>query len=369
MIDPQSLPTTIAGDNTPYENDYTACGGVLGDDEPDVVYSLTPEVSGIYSFGMPGYSNGVGASLLGITTDCSVLLPGGAGQCLTSKDYYGTGGAPMDIPLEAGTTYFFVIDSYASGEIGAFNLSISAPCTPVCEAGACGGDGCGGTCGCGDGQVCFEELCCEPSCDGTSCGESSNDGCGGTCGCDGGTTCFEGTCCEPVCDGVTCGAGSEDSCGGSCGCNPGSLCVEGTCQTAPEGDQCSLPFEVVFDASGVFAFDGDTSDATSDYGYAGGDCPGETSSWGSASKDEVFLLSAKVEGDYVVTLNATYDSNLFAVTDCLDIANSCLAANEEMTVETITLTMKAGEQAFVIVDGWSNSSDKSGAYNLTITAP
>ena len=104
VIDPQSLPTTIAGDNTPYENDYTACGGVLGDDEPDVAYSLTPEVSGIYSFGMPGYSNGVGASLLGITTDCSVLLPGGAGQCLTSKDCYGTGGAPMDIPLDAGTT-------------------------------------------------------------------------------------------------------------------------------------------------------------------------------------------------------------------------------------------------------------------------
>ena len=155
----------------------------------------------------------------------------------------------------------------------------------------------------------MEGACCEPVCDGVTCGEDT-DGCGGTCGCDDGATCHDGACCEPTCDGVTCG-GDTDGCGGSCGCEDGNICVEGACEAAAEGDQCGTAFAVVFDDAGTFSFDGDTSDAYSDYGYAGGDCPGETSSWGNGSKDEAFLLTAKGEGEYVVTLNADYDSNLF----------------------------------------------------------
>jgi hypothetical protein len=206
-------------------------------------------------------------------------------------------------------------------------------------------------------------------CDQSTCGAESNDTCGGTCGCDGGTACFEGVCCQPVCDQSTCGAASGDSCGGTCGCGAGDTCVEGACQGAAQGDQCATAFAVVFDENGSFVFEGDTSDANSDYGYQAGDCPGETSSWGLASKDEAFHLTASVDGDYVVSLNAGFDSNLYAMTDCSDVSGTCLAADEQMELETITLSLLTGESAFVIVDGWANTSDKSGPYSLTITAP
>lgn len=404
VIQAASLPILVAGDNTPYTSDYMSCNGFSGVEEPDVVYSLTPEVAGVYSLGMPGYQNGVGPSLVGITTDCSELAPGVSSSCLFHKDYFGSAGADVDVELEAGVTYFIVIDSYAQSEIGAYNFSISAVCEPLCETGACDvSDGCGGSCGCGEGLSCFDQVCCEPVCDGSACGFGSDDGCGGSCdcgdgttcfegaccepvcdglacgasadgcggscGCDDGTTCFEGACCEPACDGLTCGPGASDSCGGNCGCGGGGLCVQGSCEAAPEGDQCGTAYEVVFDDTGTFAFEGDTSDANSDYGYLGGDCPGETSSWGLASKDEVFHLIPEVDGDYVISLNAEFDSNLYAVTDCSDVSGTCLAADEQMTLETITLSLLTGESAFVIVDGWSNSSDKSGTYSLTITAP
>jgi PAS domain S-box-containing protein len=56
-------------------------------------------------------------------------------------------------------------------------------CTPSCDGMTCGGDGCGGVCPCGEGQLCSGGACvtppCTPTCDGKTCGD---DGCGGSCG-------------------------------------------------------------------------------------------------------------------------------------------------------------------------------------------
>ena len=95
-----------------------------------------------------------------------------------------------------------------------FGDTPEAECVPKCEENTCDiDDGCGGVCACtDDSQVCSEEECCTPSCDGKSCG---TDGCGGSCGsCEGGGTCFEGACCVPDCDGKECG---NNGCGGMCG--------------------------------------------------------------------------------------------------------------------------------------------------------
>ena len=143
-------------------------------------------------------------------------------------------------------------------------------CAPDCDGKVCGDDGCGESCGgcgelqecvagacqclygicagacCQEGQVCFEELCCAPDCEGKSCGA---DGCGGSCGdcadlqecsdsgqcecvfeacadacCEGGQVCHEDSCCLPDCEGKLCG---DDGCGGSCGgCEQGYKCSE-----------------------------------------------------------------------------------------------------------------------------------------------
>ncbi|HOU53547.1 MAG TPA: hypothetical protein PLQ97_06430 [Myxococcota bacterium] len=87
-----------------------------------------------------------------------------------------------------------------------------------------GPDGASGWCGsscCSPGEVCFQETCCRPRCDGIECGD---DGCGGTCGtCSGcGETCEEGHCLFTACRDRQCG---DNGCGGTCG-----LCASGECQ-------------------------------------------------------------------------------------------------------------------------------------------
>ncbi|MDP6942675.1 MAG: hypothetical protein QF464_00875, partial [Myxococcota bacterium] len=102
-------------------------------------------------------------------------------------------------------------------------------CTPSCDGAACGDDGCGATCGdCADGTMCSEGACvCAPDCSGQDCG---GDGCGGVCGeCNEGDLCEDGLCvCVPSCGDAMCG---DDGCGGSCGqCEGDAVCNAGVCQ-------------------------------------------------------------------------------------------------------------------------------------------
>ena len=131
-------------------------------------------------------------------------------------------------------------------------------CVPQCQNKMCGADNCGGVCGecgtfescnaigqcicafllcgdacCPDGDLCVEEACCSPSCDGVECGD---DGCGGSCGsCPAQNECQSGLCvCIPDCDGKVCG---DDGCGGSCGnCVEPDACEQGICVCQPACD-------------------------------------------------------------------------------------------------------------------------------------
>jgi peptidoglycan/xylan/chitin deacetylase (PgdA/CDA1 family) len=99
-------------------------------------------------------------------------------------------------------------------------------CVPSCPPGACGSDGCGGTCACSAGDVCMaDQTCCHPS--SAPCGP---DGCGGS----------HGACpCEPSCAGKLCG---DDGCGGSCGtCAAGTICAGGACVAG-----CEAPWNPVW---------------------------------------------------------------------------------------------------------------------------
>ena len=85
---------------------------------------------------------------------------------------------------------------------------------------------CGDDCSCALNEVCHDNECCAPDCDGKECG---NDGCSGSCGsCSDGEICTgEGLCCTPDCGGKACG---DDGCGGSCeDCGEGMECSNGYC--------------------------------------------------------------------------------------------------------------------------------------------
>lgn len=104
-------------------------------------------------------------------------------------------------------------------------------CRSVCGDGVCdeqGGEDCSNCiqdCGCGEGNVCFEDTCCTPDCDGKECG---SDGCGGSCGeCAGcclGSECMSGnTLSHCGNNGVACDqcTGGEVCEAGECACEPG----------------------------------------------------------------------------------------------------------------------------------------------------
>ena len=204
-------------------------------------------------------------------------------------------------------------------------------CVPTCSGRACGGDGCGGTCGaCGGGLTCAEGQCVSD----TECGGLTEVGC---CSgdsvrfCSGGVTssfeCKGGGCgwstsgpmlgwydcgglgadpsgaaphfcpaCTPDCGGKTCG---NDGCGGSCGtCDGGTQCLYGKCvvqaapdtggpaptpdTAAPEPDAMTPPAEPVVEA-----------DASSGSGDCGG-CrtPGDAPARPGAGWPLVLILVA-----------------------------------------------------------------------------
>ena len=91
---------------------------------------------------------------------------------------------------------------------------------------------------------------------------------------------------------------------------------------------------------------------------------------GGASKDQVWQLTAGSAGTYVIQVASEgFDSALYAVTDCLDIAGTCLGAADGLHGDTLTLALDAGQVVFVVVDGEANNKDVGGPYTLHVTGP
>ncbi len=214
-----------------------------------------------------------------------------------------------------------------------------------------------------------DEVDCIPQCAGADCGP---DGCGGSCGtCDVGTQCSdEGLCefvCTPQCNGVECGS---DGCGGSCGsCGEGAICSEGECifEELGPGDSCETAFEV---DSIPFSISGNTKSANKLFSFVEGACPGNDNGWGGGSKDHVYEFTPPTTGAYKFDLVSQFDSVLYVSAACGEINETCLGADEQACtdcLETVTVDLEAGDVVFVYVDGYSNSSDNSGQYELEIS--
>lgn len=174
--------------------------------------------------------------------------------------------------------------------------------------------------------------------------------------------------CTPDCTGRICG---DDGCGGTCdpGCGPDETCApDGTaCEgAAASGDMCADPYVV---DTLPFTGTGNTSDASNDYGFAAGDCPGVSGSRGAGSNDQAWSFVPPLDGDYLIQVPAaTYDTALYLVTDCGDPTGACEGASDAIGLgsESLAVSLTAGATYYIIVDGWSNASNVAGSYTLTV---
>jgi hypothetical protein len=173
--------------------------------------------------------------------------------------------------------------------------------------------------------------------------------------------------CEPDCTGRECG---DDGCLGSCGtCPYGERCDDsGTCVTPPTGDACPGPY-IVDSTALPWSHDSSTDLAWNDYSYGDGACPGESWGAGGGSNDEAYLFVPATSDTFTFSLAADFDAALYTVTDCEDVDATCLGADEVVGAggEILSIPLSAGESCYVIVDGWTDSSNTSGDYTLTIS--
>lgn len=154
----------------------------------------------------------------------------------------------------------------------------------------------------------------------------------------------------------------------TCACDDGYVGDGVDCDRI--GSTCGLPF--VVDPSALpFTNSANTDDATNDYSFSSGSCPGVGSGWGGGSPDDAYEFTPTVTGSYVIRAETQFDSTLYVVTDCDDVDGSCLQGvdgdfNSSENVELIEADLTAGETYFIIVDGYTNTSSTSGAYTIFI---
>ncbi|MCB9785324.1 MAG: hypothetical protein H6744_01405 [Deltaproteobacteria bacterium] len=169
--------------------------------------------------------------------------------------------------------------------------------------------------------------------------------------------------CSPSCAGVACGG---DGCGGSCGdCAEGTLCYEGAClayQDVP-GNTCAAPIAVTALPA---SFEGETTNLSPSVGLSAATCPGVSGAVGAGSSDAIYQLQVPESGVVTARLEADFDSALYVAEDCGDIDGTCLAADDAFGApETVRFLAAAGTPYTVVVDGWSPTTDVSGAYTLS----
>lgn len=93
--------------------------------------------------------------------------------------------------------------------------------------------------------------------------------------------------------------------------------------------------------------------------------------YGGASNDVVYSLTAGVTGTYTLTLAAEQDSVLYVLGACGD-AGSCLGEVDELgnnKTEVLELAAVQGTTYFIVVDGWSNTTNEQGPYLFTVDEP
>lgn len=299
------LPVLVTGDTRPFLPDYHYSAGSCSN-----FASGYGKASGdiVYRFDPPG--PGIYVVSLDADFDASVFVRNvceGDGTCLQgNRQKYSGERLLLDLP-DLQPLFVFVDGASNSADWGGhFSLRISS-CVPDCsEANPCGSDGCGGVCGsCGPGLRCHESPDCHPI--------------------------------------------------------PYSCTAASTCDPIPVGDQCDDPFLV---EAFPFTHQGTTAGFDPDLSYPSGACSGESGSWGASSSDVVFALTAPASGLFEFKLKTQLDASLYLVTECADVAESCIGAKTvkgKKGYRSLYRELTAGQNLFAVVDGGSTFTFKVSA--------
>lgn len=308
-----AVPFVWAGDSRLFENDTSYEFGcesfpfILGRGSDDGVVRFTAPDAGVYTFTLEGDLD----VTVSVTSSCE--HPNDAGACL-GADRTATRSASTSVPLGAGETVYAMLEGGANSANAAGHMALQIDrCVPRCEGRACGDDGCGGSCGeCANNGSCIEEP---------------------------------GVCIIPYdCPTTT------------------------RCEEVP-GDTCGQALEI---GALPYSDKQNTANYHPQYGYGYFWCPGqEEHSFGFGASDVAYHFKAPKDGLFRFLLDTgappnVFDANLYLATDCGDIADTCLAADERDRNERVFRRFTSGEEAYVIVDGWSNFGDQTGAYTLDV---
>jgi cysteine-rich repeat protein len=176
---------------------------------------------------------------------------------------------------------------------------------------------------------------------------------------------------KPVCgDGVVdageaCDDGNTTNGDGCTACvvDAGYRCAgaPSTCALIPQGDTCATAIPV--SASGTFT--GNYDNCANDYEPQGPDCAGYV----EAGPDVVYAVTLGAGQELIATLTpgASQDVALYAVTDCADVTNSCVAGADSGSSgdpESFKYVATTAETLYLMVD--AHSTTVSGAYSLDV---
>ena len=147
-------------------------------------------------------------------------------------------------------------------------------------------------------------------------------------------------------------------------------CADSTCAPTPTcldpgPDTCALGAN---DIDGIpFIGTGDTSYLDADYAAT---CPAAGS--GSGSRDAAYKVPVPADGIYRFELTSfpgAMDSLLYVTNACPSVlSHTCLGIDDAAGAggEVVEVPLARGSTAYAIVDGWSDTADVSGPYELTI---
>ena len=299
----------------------------------DQVYEFTPSLTGTYNFAVRDFGF---ASAMILTTDCQDIQS----TCVGSDTF----DPEFSADLTAGQTYYVIVDGAGNNSnlAGAYELTIDIDeCesgTAVCPTGSECTDVLGSyVCDCPDGTTLQGDACVDLD----ECADPNlND-------CDANATC------------------TNTPGGFECVCNAGFVGDGEFCyDPAAPGETCiaGLPIDTM-----PFAATGDTSDNANDFSFGFGVCPGENIARGGGSPDEVYTFTPTMSGNYRFDVNATWGATIYVVSDCNDIDNQCLAADSRFNNGNVNVTvgLTAGQTYYVVIDGSTNLSSRSGSYVLS----
>jgi len=177
-------------------------------------------------------------------------------------------------------------------------------------------------------------------------------------------------CCVPVCDGTSCG---DNGCGEPCSCADESLvCVSDACVVPKAGDTCGGAIEIT---ALPFLVSDDNGQGYSNQYSSGTGCT-TGSDYGDQEPEVVYVYTANVTGDYLVTMPGYTKSDgasiVYAGTDCDDLDTSCLGAVDfymvtDPVTEGLTVTLEAGVPTYFFVDSYF--STEIGPFTFQLDGP